>query len=533
MMKLLRVALVALAFPAYAQTATPTAIVVATCGGASFGPAGRSAPLTVNTDGEECISGNIVASNPSVDATGGAVPADATYIAGNKAGTLTGLTLDGSSNLNVNVAAGSISATSAATATAADPSYSEGVSEDLSQDLSGHLRVGATQAGTWNVGITGGSVGLLAGSAIVGKVGIDQTTPGTTNLVQVTDGSGALNVIVDSSALPAGAATAAKQPALGTAGTASTDVITVQGIAAMTPIIVSDGAGALNVIVDSSALPTGAATESTLGGVLTSSNFAAAFGTAGSADSQVMSIQGIASMTPINVIVDSGTLTAVTSITNPVTVTDGAGALNVIVDSSALPSGAATEATLGGVLTSTNFANAFGTAGSADTQVMSVQGIASMTPLLANPGTAANWGVGATASAVPANAILGGYRSDGGLSAGTAALTAPVVCQDSVVISTATSGNVELVALTTDETIYVCGWDVVATGTVAVQLIYGTGSACTTGETNLTGAYPLVANGGLVHQSPFSITKTAVSNALCIELSAAVQVDGIVNYTKF
>lgn len=42
------------------------------------------------------------------------------------------------------------------------------------------------------------------------------------------------SVIVDSSGLPTGASTAAKQPALGTAGTASTDVITVQGIASGT-----------------------------------------------------------------------------------------------------------------------------------------------------------------------------------------------------------------------------------------------------------------------------------------------------------
>lgn len=40
--------------------------------------------------------------------------------------------------------------------------------------------------------------------------------------------------------LPTGASTAAKQPALGTAGTASADVITVQGKAAMTPIL-TDG----------------------------------------------------------------------------------------------------------------------------------------------------------------------------------------------------------------------------------------------------------------------------------------------------
>lgn len=47
---------------------------------------------------------------------------------------------------------------------------------------------------------TGGTVGLVAGSAIVGNFRIDQTTPGTTN-----------GVVVNSSALPTGAATSANQ----------------------------------------------------------------------------------------------------------------------------------------------------------------------------------------------------------------------------------------------------------------------------------------------------------------------------------
>lgn len=42
--------------------------------------------------------------------------------------------------------------------------------------------------------------------------------------------------------LPTGASTSAKQPALGTAGAASADVITVQGVASMTPVKV-DGSG--------------------------------------------------------------------------------------------------------------------------------------------------------------------------------------------------------------------------------------------------------------------------------------------------
>lgn len=49
-------------------------------------------------------------------------------------------------------------------------------------------------------------------------------------------------VVVSSSALPSGAATAAKQPALGTAGTASADVLTVQGIASMTALKVDGSA---------------------------------------------------------------------------------------------------------------------------------------------------------------------------------------------------------------------------------------------------------------------------------------------------
>ncbi len=64
-------------------------------------------------------------------------------------------------------------------------------------------------------------------------------------------------VTISSSALPTGAATAAKQPALGTAGTASTDVITVQGIASMTPIKVDISATAANttaIKVDNSAV---------------------------------------------------------------------------------------------------------------------------------------------------------------------------------------------------------------------------------------------------------------------------------------
>jgi hypothetical protein len=74
--------------------------------------------------------------------------------------------------------------------------------------------------------------------------------------LSIDDGAGSITIDAASLPLPTGAATAAKQPALGTAGSASTDVITVQGIASMTALKVdgsavtqpvSDGGGNLSV----------------------------------------------------------------------------------------------------------------------------------------------------------------------------------------------------------------------------------------------------------------------------------------------
>jgi hypothetical protein len=62
--------------------------------------------------------------------------------------------------------------------------------------------VAATQSGTWNVGSITTLPALVAGSALIGKVGLDQTTPGTTNKVSIgTDGTVAIGT-----ALPAGTA---------------------------------------------------------------------------------------------------------------------------------------------------------------------------------------------------------------------------------------------------------------------------------------------------------------------------------------
>lgn len=63
------------------------------------------------------------------------------------------------------------------------------------------------------------------------------------------DATNGLYVNVKAAALPTGAATAAKQPALGTAGSASADVISVQGVASMTALK-TDGSGVTQPVSD-------------------------------------------------------------------------------------------------------------------------------------------------------------------------------------------------------------------------------------------------------------------------------------------
>ena len=308
----------------------------------------------------------------------------------------------------------------------------------------------------------------------------------------------------------------------------------------------------------------------------------------------------------LNVIVDSGT---VSTITNPVTVTDGSGALNVICDSGCGSGQQYTEdgTTVGGesltLAGSSRRDSPISSAGSdgdyatintdasgrlwvnngaigvedaaetagtglimagtvrRDTAASSA-GTTGDNATLNTDSTGRLWVNGelpdaaalADDTANPTVPGVGSYnmcfdgttwdrcvKSDGGAGSTTSATTRVVTAYDSGVcnpkdtsqfaISISSSGNNELVALTSSQTIYVCDLTLVSNGTVGVQVIYGTGTACATGETNMSGVLPLVANSGWSHNYDGRL-KTAASNALCLELSAAVQVDGIVTYRK-
>lgn len=177
---------------------------------------------------------------------------------------------------------GSINATSAATATAANPSYVEGTSNPISQDLSGHLRTLATSSATATAAAPSymEATDNAFSQTLAGALRTDLTTIGTT---AIATGSGVMTAGTQRMAI------ATDSPGVittGTAGSASAQVLTVQGVASMTPVQVSQ------------------ATAANLNATVTGS------GSAGSAATGVVTIQGIAAMTKLLVTPDSVALPA-------------------------------------------------------------------------------------------------------------------------------------------------------------------------------------------------------------------------------
>lgn len=132
------------------------------------------------------ISGNITASSASVGATGIAVPAQADYQGLNNAGTLIGAIGD---TIGRTVVAGAGVAGTPAGGVVSIQGVVSGTAVPISGSVTVSGTVAATQSGTWNIAtvtaVTAITNALPAGSAVIGKVSIDQTTPGTTNAVAV------------------------------------------------------------------------------------------------------------------------------------------------------------------------------------------------------------------------------------------------------------------------------------------------------------------------------------------------------------
>ena len=130
-------------------------------------------------------------------------------------------------------------------------------------------------------------------------------------------------------------------------------------------------------------------------------------------------------------------------------------------------------------------------------------------------------------SAVPSSAIAVGANSSGNL-------TAIIQADASKKLSISTATTAEVVALSSGKKIYVTGWDAIANGTTTFKWVYGTGTNCGTGTTDLTDAYDLTAQAGLSRGTGLGpILVVPASNALCAVDSQAIHVGGSVSYTQF
>jgi hypothetical protein len=484
-----------------------------------------------------------------------------------------------------------------------------------------NLTDGFALSNTGTASISGGAGDASAANQVTGNASlasIDGKTPALVSGRQPVDGSGVTQPVSAASLpLPTGAATAAKQPALGTAGVSSTDVISVQGIASGTALPVSgtvaatqsgnwtarlaDGAGnnltsaargserAISVqIVDGSGAQVttfggSGGTASTVGSATPSTATAI-----GGNDGTNMQVPRVAD-------IDTGAGTQYALVTSPrigasgggVELTGGAGAVAagtlrttqasdspLVATLGATGDAAATQGStgtvsaklremssslgtintsLGTINTSINASNpqlpaALGQTTMANSLPVTLASnqsnvpaniaqINGVTPLMGagNGGTGsqrvniatdqaaiATHGHGATGAAVPANAQLAGGRSGANMvSFPVSDTTAP--------ISMSTATTTQMIALSGSTKTYIDNLSIMAGGAANVTLVYGTGANCGTGQANLTGAYPLAANGGLVLQR----VVVPAGQALCVTSSAAVSVVGHVTYTQF
>lgn len=116
-----------------------------------------------------------------------------------------------------------------------------GLDVDVTRLPSGSQAAATAKTSDYDTG-AGTDTVLMQGIALPASGGAVQGGTATNPVRTDPTGTTTQPVSASSLPLPSGAATAAKQPALGTAGSASADVITVQGVASMTPVKVDGSA---------------------------------------------------------------------------------------------------------------------------------------------------------------------------------------------------------------------------------------------------------------------------------------------------
>lgn len=340
-----------------------------------------------------------------------------------------------------------------------------------------------------------GETGLIWGGAALSLANALPVQPGTGATFPVSgsvtvsgtvaatqSGTWNINNISGTISLPTGAATSAKQPAIGTAGTASADVLTVQGITSMTPLKVDGTGGSFPV--------SGTVTANQGGAPWTVTGT----GTAGSAATGVLTVQGTASMTKLLVTPDANSSVNVNQIGGSSVSTAATGVQKVGVVGNA-------GATLDGTVA----------AGTAPTNGVAALGVYNSTLPAPTNGQS-------VALQVDAN---GGLRKS---------LTS---CPNTINIAQTATTDVH----TFTHFGYICTIMLVSATAQSIGIREGTGTTCATSPTSLIGdssgtaEVALAANGGFslpMGAAPMRLAASA--DHLCVEQSSTGEVAGTITY---
>lgn len=241
-------------------------------------------------------------------------------------------------------------------------------------------------------------------------------------------------------------------------------------------------------------------------------------------------------------VVVSNTLAAVTPGDGITTTVYGTAPASPVIGVPLLWNGTTYDRSRAGTTTGSTLINGAGTAGSASGGILTVQGVASMTPFLTNPGTAANWGIGATAAAVPANATYMGFNSGGNLTGASASTplpvnnTGPYPIGSTPYTATATgttAATTATLAGASSVTTYICGFSIRANATAAA-----TGNATVTGTITATLNYtqwtaPNASGVGVVEQIFSPCIPASGTNQSIAVVSAAPGTGGVVSVTAW
>jgi hypothetical protein len=107
-------------------------------------------------------------------------------------------------------------------------------------------------------------------------------------------------------------------------------------------------------------------------------------------------------------------------------------------------------------------------------------------------------------------------------------------CNKSFTVSLGATSITQVVAGVANQAIHICGYDILTGAAAATyQLTVGTGTNCNANTVNITPAFSIPANGGLVSRNTTVWFSSAQGAQLCHTITGTGPVTAVVSYGQF